>query len=251
MAVASPTPPMGALVERFSGLERQVEAETKARKDNEDMTLHSISETLSRLQMTMQAEIQRREEGNANIQVLFDSKVSSMQDKLEEIFLERFDQVHSTIDSLSDRMAAIEKGFSSSRGRYVKEAEDRAVRVARDVQTLRTAMKEEFESRREREGHAAARLREVEAATAEKFMRGQQICDQKFEHLLQSLQESRICREAGDRRFQARVIEEVSSLKDSLVCETQAREQSDDDIVNALNHYTKELQKALRVINQA
>lgn len=240
----------GPLVERFSGLERQMDAETKARRDNEDYALGSIRDTMARLQLTLDAEMQRREEANCNLQASFDAKAASVKDKLEEVFMEKFDHVHSTIDSLNERMQEIERGFSRSRGRYIKDAEDHAILVSREVGALRSGMKEEFENRQDREADIGSRLHEVEATTGEKLARGQQVCEQKFQHLLEALHESRLCREAGDRRFQARVIEEVSSLKDSLVCEAHLREAADDDIVTALNHYTKELQRALRVVNQ-
>lgn len=241
---------VGPLVERFSGLERQMEAEVKTRRGNADHALGSIKDTMARLQLTLDAEIQRREEANTKVQTFFDSTVISMKDKLQDVFMERFDQVHSTVESLNDRMAEIEKGFSRSRGRYIKDAEDRSTMTGKEVDALRCAMRYEFENRREREAEIAVRLREAEESTAKKLVSGEQMCNQKFEHLHEALQESRLCREAGDRRFQACVIEEVSSLKDNLVRESQAREQADDDIVLALNHYTKELQRALRVVNQ-
>lgn len=239
-------PSMTPLVERFSGIERQMEAEAKARKDNEDYTFTSISDTMLRLQSTLDAEKLRREEAEGNIKALFETKAYSMEEKLNEMFAERFDQVQSTVSSLNDRMTEIEKGFSRSRDRYLKDAQDRATLVAKEVATIHSVMKEEAECRREREGDICIKLQEVEVATADKVVRGQQICDQKFEHLFEVLQDSRLSRESGDRRFQARVIEEVSSLKDSLVRESQTREQADDDIVSALNYYTKELQRATR-----
>jgi len=238
------------LVERFSGLERRLEVDTKARKDHEEHALSSIKDTLARLQFTLDAEIQRREETNNGLQAAFDSQAASVKDKLEEVFMERFEQVQSTLDSLNERMGDIEKGFARSRGRYVKEAEDHAVLVKKEVDAIRSGLRLELDNRKEREAEISMRMQVAEASTAEKLVRGQQVCDQKFQHLLEALHESRICREAGDRRYQARVIEEVSTLKDSLVSETKAREAADDDIVNALNHYTKELQRAMRTVNQ-
>ena len=55
---------------------------------------------------------------------------------------------------------------------------------------------------------------------------------------------------SGEDKFEQFALEEVASLKNSLIIETQSRESADDDLVNALNHYTKALQDALRIINQ-
>lgn len=248
--IAPPVPITSCLQDRLSGLERQVECDAKARKDLDDSVHMSVLDTIRRLEMTLNAEIQRRTQAASEMQSYFDAKVANMQEKLEETFLQRFDHVHSMLESIGDRTVHIEKGFVQSRELYIKDAQERAATVRKDSAALSSVMQAEFRARREREGHISERLRVLESQTAEKFVRGQQICDQKFDHLHEMLQGIRVDSESGDRRFQARVIEEVSTLKDSLVCEAQGREQADDDIVSALNHYTKELQRALRALNQ-
>ena len=75
--------------------------------------------------------------------------------------------------------------------------------------------------------------------------------EQKFASLRDSLTEYKRLRDRGDDKFQAFVLEELASLKNSLVIETQSRENSDEDIIQALNHYTKALQDALRVVNSS
>merc|ERR1719198_1128746 len=75
--------------------------------------------------------------------------------------------------------------------------------------------------------------------------------EQKYQSLREELEESKRMREKGDEKFQTFILEEVAALKNGLVMESQAREQADDDIVQALNHYTKALQDALRIVNQA
>merc|ERR1712224_934800 len=105
-------------------------------------------------------------------------------------------------------MGAIKKGFLQSRDQYVKETQDSSASVAKQFANLSSAMKEEFHSRREREGRILDKLRDLETHTAQEFGRTTQICEQKFGHIHESFQEVRIEAEAGDRRFQARVIED-------------------------------------------
>mmetsp|Transcript_55556 Transcript_55556/g.104502 ORF Transcript_55556/g.104502 Transcript_55556/m.104502 type:complete len:262 (-) Transcript_55556:159-944(-) len=237
--------------ERFSGLERQIELENKARRGVEESAASAIRSTLQRLEETLENEVSNRSEANMGLKDLFDSKAATLQDKLEELFLERFDQVHSTIDSLNERMGHVEKAFVQSRERYIREVEDNSVQVTNGVAMLRSAMQSEVEFRRERETSIATKLLDVEARAGEKLATTVQMCEQKFQQMYDTCQESRHSSEVRERRMQARVIEEVSSLKNNLVVEKQAREQADDDIVNALNHYTKALQGALRGMNKA
>eukprot|EP00922_Rhytidocystis_sp_ex-Travisia-forbesii_P013303 GHVS01019909.1.p1 GENE.GHVS01019909.1~~GHVS01019909.1.p1 ORF type:complete len:139 (-),score=18.85 GHVS01019909.1:344-760(-) len=55
---------------------------------------------------------------------------------------------------------------------------------------------------------------------------------------------------AGDskvQQFRGLVFEEMTNLKDGLTTSVQSREQSDDEILQALQQYTNSLQKALRM----
>merc|ERR1719272_728237 len=110
--------------------------ETKARKDNEESALNSVRDNIVRLEKTLNSEIKRRVEANKALQAVFEAQMATVQDKLEAVFLERFDQLHSAVDSLNDRMGVIEKDFSQSRERYVRDVEDKSAMVAKDVASL-------------------------------------------------------------------------------------------------------------------
>jgi len=75
--------------------------------------------------------------------------------------------------------------------------------------------------------------------------------EQKFSSLRDAISDYKRIRDKGDEKFQAFVLEEIASLKNNLVIETQSREQCDEDIIQALNHYTKALQDALRIVNSS
>jgi len=251
MEVAQKNPKLNALTERFSGFERQMEMETKARKENEECALNAIKDNIARLEKTLNAEIKRRVEANKALQGMFESQMATVQDKLESVFLERFDQLHSAVDSLNDRMDVVEKDFMQSREQYIRDIEDKSAMVVKDVSTLQTVFQNERSDRKERETLITAKIRDLEARTVEKFSQEQQMCEQKYNLLHEELLESKRVREDNDKRFQDYIIEEVAALKNGLVVESQTRENADDHIVHALNHYTKALQEALRIVNVA
>merc|ERR550514_936267 len=237
---------LGALQERFHGFEEQMEMETKHRKDNEVEKLSSIRDAMMKLEKTLNSEIKRRVEANKALQGMFESQIATVQDKLEAIFVERLDQLQASVDSLNDRMGIVERDFSMEREKYIRDIEDKNAMVAKDVNNLQNAFENEKVDRKEREFLIAKKLGDHETRTQGKFEQ-----EQKYQSLREELEESKRMREKGDEKFQTFILEEVAALKNGLVMESQAREQADDDIVQALNHYTKALQDALRIVNQA
>merc|ERR1712139_224298 len=219
------------------------ESETRSRIDRDATKLNAVNDSMVKLEQTLNSEIKRRVEANKALQGMFESQIATVQDKLEAIFVERLDQLQASVDSLNDRMGIVERDFSMER--------EKNAMVAKDVNNLQNAFENEKVDRKEREFLIAKKLGDHETRTQGKFEQEQNAREQKYQSLREELEESKRMREKGDEKFQTFILEEVAALKNGLVMESQAREQADDDIVQALNHYTKALQDALRIVNQA
>lgn len=242
---------LGMLQQRFNGFEREMEMETRSRKTSDESQLGTIKDDMSKLERTLNSEIKRRVEANKALQGMFESQIATVQDKLEAVFVERLDRLQARVDSLNDRMGVVEKDFSQSREKYIRDIEDKNQMVAKDVASLQVTFRQEKVDRKEREQATALKLRDHASRTAAKFEEEEKIRDKRYEALREELEESKRLRERGDDKFQAFILEEVAALKNGLVVETQTREHADDDIVNSLHHYTHVLQDALRVVNRA
>merc|ERR1712048_1151550 len=173
-----------------------------------------------------------------------------VQEKLENAFLERFDQVHSTIDAMSDRLGSVEKDFSQSRARYIREMEDQSAFLDKDLSALKITFDKALAMRREKESMIFQKVEELQARTAEKFDHERQINEHKSKRLFEDLEESKRVRELAHKRFQESAKAELEDARRSCEAEAKARAQADDDIVSALNQYTKGLQEALRSVSQ-
>ncbi|GFH27138.1 uncharacterized protein HaLaN_25410, partial [Haematococcus lacustris] len=56
-------------------------------------------------------------------------------------------------------------------------------------------------------------------------------------------------RSANDEHFKAATLEELAALKSSLALEREERVAEDDEIVQAINDYTRALQEGLKLVN--
>merc|ERR1719262_1356462 len=241
---------IGALREKFSGFQTQWEQETKGRIDREGTKLNGIKESMVKLEQTLNSEIKRRVEANKALQGLFESQIEAIQERLEAIFMERLDRLQESVDEMGDRMTTVERDFTMTRERYIQDIEDKNAVVAKDVNGMQNAFENEKIDRKDREQAISRKLSEHETRTQAAFEAQQSNREHKYSSLRAELDQIKRSREKGDDKFQTFILEEVASVKNGLVAESHAREQADDDIVQALNHYTKCLQDALRIINQ-
>merc|ERR1712032_341354 len=219
------------------------------RKETDETQCNALRDNIARLEKTLNSEIKRRVEANKALQGMFEAQMATVQDKLEAGLLDRLDRLHVAIGSLNDRVDSVEKDFSQAREQYVRDIEDKSSMVAKDAMNLQAGFQNERADRKEREMLIIAKLRDLDTRTAERLANEQALCEQKYQDHREELEIA--AKDDGDKRFQDYILEEVAALKNGLVVETQTRENADDDIVNALNHYTKAIQDALRVVNAA
>ena len=226
-----------------------MEDETRSRREVEDSKLSGARETLNRLEKTLNAEVKRRVEANKALQEMFESQILQVQEKLETGFEDRLEKVEDAVNTLSDRVGIIERDFAIERDRYVRDIEDKNGLVARDVNGLQTSFENERLVRAEKEALIVKRLADIEAKTDERIEGGKVMLDNRILQIRAEMEDIYKANTNGDDKFERFVLEEIASLKNSVLLESQSRESADDDLVNALNHYTKALQDALRIIN--
>eukprot|EP00928_Gymnodinium_smaydae_P049219 TRINITY_DN33011_c0_g1_i1.p1 TRINITY_DN33011_c0_g1~~TRINITY_DN33011_c0_g1_i1.p1 ORF type:complete len:279 (-),score=105.87 TRINITY_DN33011_c0_g1_i1:73-837(-) len=240
---------LASIGERFAGFERQMDMEAANRKDVEETQLSALRDNITRLEKTLNAEIKRRVEANKALQGMFEAQMATVQDKLEAGLLDRLDQLHGSIATLNERVDTVEREFSQAREKYIQDVDDKSAMVTKDAQTLQVAFQSERADRKERETLIIAKLRDLDARTAERLDIETSLLEQKYGELREELDVA--VKDEDDKRFQDYILEEMAALKNGLVVESQERESADDEIVKALSHYTLAVQDALRVVNQA
>ena len=198
----------------------------------------------------MNAEIKRRVEANKALQEMFEAQILSVQERLESGFEERLEKVEDAVTAVNDRLALIERDFAIERDRYVRDIEDKNGLVAKDVNALQGAFENERIVRAEKEAIMVKRLGDLESKADDKIEANRINLDNRLIQIRSEMEDIYRMSSSGEDKFEQFALEEVASLKNSLIIETQSRESADDDLVNALNHYTKALQDALRIINQ-
>merc|ERR1712118_296533 len=103
--------------------------------------------------------------------------------------------------------------------------------------------------RNERDTAYLRRIAEVEYGIDSKFESGFAIMEQQTQALQKEIASMSRTDESSEEQFRASILEEVAALKNSLSLAAQAREQTDDEIVQAINQYTNALHKGLRSAN--
>mmetsp|Transcript_52027 Transcript_52027/g.97326 ORF Transcript_52027/g.97326 Transcript_52027/m.97326 type:complete len:247 (+) Transcript_52027:86-826(+) len=241
---------ISALKDKFSTFQAQWEEDTRSRIDRDGSKLDGVKANMMKAVESVQTEIQRRAEANRALASMFDSQIDSIQDRMEALFTEKLDQLDLSLEGLGRRMAAVERDFAETRGRQIKDIDNRKASLSKEVSQCAAAYEQDkFDSKQSRDAFTKT-LNDYEAQTSAALKAQAQRREQKYQQLRAELDSIKQQRDSGDDTIQTYLEQKVAVVEAQLEAETAQRSQADDDIMQALKHYTTCLQDALRIINQ-
>merc|ERR1719389_980473 len=97
--------------------------------------------------------------------------------------MERLEKLQVSVDSLSDRMLAVERDFTLTREQYIQDIEDKNAVVAKDVNGMQNAFENEKIDRKEREFAISKKLGDHETRTQAAFEAQSHNREQKYQAL--------------------------------------------------------------------
>jgi hypothetical protein len=244
----SKTDKVTEVADRFKKFEHGMQVkDNKSKADKEDDEIQSIKANITRLENILNQEVKRRTDTNRAIQSAFEAHISTVGDKLEAGLFKRLDSLMTDVEALNERVGVVEEEFSTARQGYIRDMEDKSTLVADDIVALKSVFTTERTERKERETLIIAKLKDLDRRTAEQMVKDDEQLDK---HVIELNMELGVVGHEEDRKFHEFVFTELAALRTGLENETQLREQADDEIVAALNHYTQSVQEAMRVVNQ-
>jgi len=243
--------------QRFIGFDKSVEEDCVKRRTNEDGALKTAGEGIIKLEKAMNCEIKRRVEANKQVHQLTEHLANDMLERLQSNILVHVEKLAISIESLTLRCQSLEKAIAQFKGELPSKLQVDTANLVKEISGLRKQADLDRRQRIDRDTGLLRRLAEMdshEAAMLEKSSAEQLRIFQRTKNEIDGLarQAEMDKAESGSRtdRFRTFILEEIAGMKNTLVTSGQAREQTDDEIVQAMTQYTHALQKGLQAANQ-
>ncbi|CAA9986238.1 SF-assemblin, putative [Plasmodium knowlesi strain H] len=237
------------LCEKIEGFEKEIKNEILQKKNVEKEKIFVIREAINKLEKNLNNEIKKRIEHNRTIQSIFSSEILKVQEKIENVVKDKVDEIEKAIKALDNKVDTIASNIESEKMKCIQNLEKRNNSIARDFSSLQAAFQQDKASNKEKESSICKKLEELERKSENRITAEKNIRDNKYQEIISYIEEIKRERKGKNENFQNFVMEEIATIKNGLILESQAREAADDDIVQAVNHYTKALQDSLRLIN--
>ena len=249
--VQSTTGKLNAMADNFNNFYGDLEEETTVRKQAEDARVARIERECGKIERVIATETKRRIEASKALQAMFEVQLVQLQKEFKEEIREAYEPLQEQIDALIGRVERLEKTME-------EEKRDREIEIQRANKEILDKFSEhqkQFEvekvTRLQREAQTLKRVgdevfRIQQKVTAERSAREAAIILMKDDFVTATK-----AREKADEVFKAEMLRKMAAVEKDLEIETRNRQASEEQLVNALNDYTRALQDGLRIVNRA
>ena len=219
------------------------------RKEKEEHSLAQVTIQLTAAERALTMETQRRIQSTHTIQKSCTQKIQEMERNFERILNERSLRMEERLVSVQQKVEELTNRFEVEKESVPKDMNERGNELKEMLNTFQRELSEERTDRLNREGRI---LKQMEDNSSTIFG-AIELETNKREEIVYGLQsrieENERQRTQNEQELQSKLQTEMDELKGMIDREEKERQLGDEEIVNALERYTQQLQSSLSVIS--
>ncbi|GAX74372.1 hypothetical protein CEUSTIGMA_g1820.t1 [Chlamydomonas eustigma] len=249
LMTAGPTAKLEHVSERFASLWTDLEQEKANRRVAESSRFQVFSEAVQRLEKGLEAEVKRRAESDKQIQSHFEGELRTLAERSAVQHAELQNSLKQAVESLSNRMQDLHAIVREEREQRRNDIEHLATSLVGKVNECVQALDEERNSRIQEQSISLKRFGEDLLTIQQRVDQEKLVKDAELSGLRSEIHEALGNRNMADEHFKNSTLDDITNIKSALQLEREERIAEDDEIVQAINDYTKALQEGLKLVS--
>lgn len=207
----------------------------------------TIQLTAAERALTM--ETQRRIQSTHAIQKNCTEKIQEMEQNFERILNDRSLRMEERLVSVQQKVEELTARFEDEKEAVPRDMEARGKELKEILESFQKELSDERSDRLGREGRILKQMDDHSSAIFGAIEKEMTLREEISRGLQTRIEDNERLRSQSENELQSRIQNEMSELKGMVDREKQERKLGDDEIIMALNSYTKHLQNSLSVIS--
>ena len=175
--------------------------------------------------------------------------MQEVEKQFESAMQERTHKIQSHLTKLEEKISELNTQIQNEKQSIPNDIERKGSELQEILKKFQQDFDGEKKDRIHREGRILKQMHDYEEHAQEQLDTIQKDRDDIVLELRQMLEASENGRKEADQKFQDLISKELNSLKKDVQTEIKERKLEDDEIVEALNRYTRNLQSSLSLIH--
>lgn len=240
---------LATVASSFDTFDQEMRIGTRQRREKDEFRIAELKTEMTRLDGDLVAEIKRRKEMNKSTQVWFEEQLVILDTNFHATLKERSEATHAKLETLDTRITELDKRFEEEKLEILRQIDLRGQELAKLLEDFKEEFEHDRKLRLQREEKLVVQLSNQEQDVLEKFDDQIETREARYNAIRKILEENVKLRDKAEERFQSFFEREIHTLHNQVREEVEVREREDDEIVEALNRYTRKLQESLKIIN--
>ena len=224
---------------------------TQQRRAREDAAVSELRVQVHRLEAALAAESKRRVAAVQQIHQQSVRAVAELEERLQQTVQEEQERGHERMARLEERCRQLELRWQDDVGAVQDSVQHHGMQIQSQMTALQQTVATERQQRTSREHRLRTQMQEMADMYQELWKKERQDRLQQFGTLQETMNSVYSARNSDVASFQGRITRAVEDLQRAVDQEQQERHASDEDIVDALNRYSKNLQESLAAASGA
>jgi chromosome segregation ATPase len=226
-----------------------MKARAQKRKEKDEHCIAELRVAMNNMDRSLAQEIKRRVEGNKALEMKAREEIAAMEKRLMLVLDDRVQSFRHNLNLLEEKVRELNERLEEEKRNIPHDIEQKGKELKEMLQEVQNEFSVERRDRLAREGKLMKQLNDHHQHISERWRQETEERTRDAEELKSRLEHHENNRANADEEFESLITSELKALKDALEQETMERKVEDDEIVEALNRYTANLQKSLSMLD--
>ena len=234
-----------------SNFAQVIRERTQQRRAREDAAVSELRVQVHRLEAALAAESKRRVSAVQQIHQQSVRAVAELETRIQQTVREEQERVHERLTLLEERCRQLEMRWQEDVGAVQESVDHHGTQLKTQLAALQQTVATERQQRKSREQRLRNQMQEMADKYQELWKQERQERLRSFGTLEETMHSVYSSQNANVATFEGRIARALEDLERAVEREQQERHTSDEDIVDALNRYSKNLQDSLAAASGA
>lgn len=222
---------------------------TRIRKEREDHSVAELRVRIQKLEYGLVGEIKRRVESIEKLESQTNESMECMENRLIEKIELQSSIVDDRLSSLEERINELEIKFDCSSQEQINNIESSKKEYKSMIDEIKNNVINEKKNKLIREEQLIKQIESHKNEFENKYITEQDERNNSINKIQNNIISNQNIREKQNNEFQNKISYELNLLTKELKNEITIRETQDEEIIVALNKYTKQLQQSLNILS--
>ncbi len=219
------------------------------RREKDEQCIAELRYSISNMDLNLSQEIKRRIESIKKLEADCQTNIENVEQKLYSVMDEKVRCIAFRLNNLEEKVHELNERLEEERNKIPKDIEARG----RELKEMINEFQEEFSTERRdrlaREGRIMKQLTDHSEDMKTTWQKESQKREDSVQKLRSRLDDHERYRSQADETFENLIARELEALRMEVERERLERMNEDDEIVEALNRYTENLQNSLSTLS--